>query len=100
MRKKTEDKLLQLGITPNLKGFSCICEAVEILSKESDIKTTALYEIVGKRFEITGSMAERRIRHAISKALLFELEKNGFSGTKNSEFLYTLTLIVKREAQE
>ena len=34
MRKKLEDLLLQIGITPNLKGFTYICDMVEIIKAD------------------------------------------------------------------
>lgn len=68
MRKKCEEILLQLGITPNLLGYTYIADAVEIIGKEDErVKTTALYEIIAERRGTTYCKVERPIRHAISK---------------------------------
>lgn len=48
MRKKCEEILLQLGITPNLLGFTYIADMVEIINSE-DTKITAMYAIVSKK---------------------------------------------------
>lgn len=97
MRTRIENILLKLRITPNLKGFNCICEVVEMILKEPDIKLMDCYSLVGQKLGIDASSVERVIRHCVKKIDLNEWEKIGGSGTKNSEFIYTLALILKRE---
>ena len=40
MDKKIKCILLELGITPNLKGFKCICEAVSYIIENDNAKIT------------------------------------------------------------
>lgn len=97
MREIIEDYLIMLGITPNLKGFSCICESLEIIRDEDDIKITGVYEIVARKFNTSSACVERRIRHAISKIDRETWKMIGGNGVKNAEFLYTLALIARKE---
>lgn len=95
MDKKIKSILLELGITPNLKGFKCICEAVKYISENEDAGTTDVYEHVAKRFNYEISHVERAVRHSISKA-----DKNseawdryvGYKKVTNSTFLWVLAL--------
>lgn len=97
MRRKTEDVLLELGVTPNLQGFDYICKAIEIIanSKEKLKMVDGLYMDIAKEFGITNSGVERVIRYAISK-----MDKNskawqeyiGIEGTTNSAVLLTLAM--------
>ena len=48
MRKKIQDTLLDLGVTPNLKGFNYICDAVEMINKEGRIKVTYIYNKIAR----------------------------------------------------
>lgn len=109
MRRKCEEILLQLGITPNLLGYTYIADAVEIIGKEDEkVKTTALYEIIAERHETTYHKVERPIRHAISKVDVdceafkecfnnanMKNKKNGH--ITNTVFLYTLAYRLKEE---
>lgn len=96
MRAKIEKELMEFGIRPKLKGFSSICEAVEILINDLAIKITTLYSIIAQRTNITEIAVERRIRYAISKLDLKKWESiGGFPHITNAEFLCTLTVIVR-----
>lgn len=102
MRRKTENVLLELGITPNLKGFDYICEAVEILStpKERVKIVNGIYADIAKEFNTTNTRVERAIRHAISK-----MDKDseawekymGIKNTTNSAVLYTLSIKLQED---
>lgn len=99
MRRKIENALLELGVTPNLKGFDYICRAVEIIStsKERTKIVDGLYADIAKEFGTTKTRVERGIRHAISKIDVCAWNNYGGSGLKNSEFLYTLALKINQE---
>lgn len=100
MRRKIESKLLELGITPNLKGFKGITDAVEYIVQNDDCLMEQVYKEVSKSCKLNGySSAERVIRHAISKINVKKWKEMGGQGTKNSEFLFTLAFIVKGELE-
>lgn len=94
MRKKVGDALLQLGITPDLKGFNYIIDMVEMIDKEGNLKMMYFYEMVAKKNNSTASRVERAVRHCVSKAdRECDTFKRVFDGVKdinNSAFLYTL----------
>lgn len=98
MRERTEDLLLELGITPNLNGFRYICEILEILSEKPHAKITLLYEAIAKKNGLkSGKQVERGIQRAILHADLTVIEDVLKKQTPtNSEFLYTVALIIKR----
>lgn len=100
MRKKVGDALLQLGITPDLKGFNYIIDMVEMIDKGELSKVTAGYAIIAKKYGNTASGIERGIRHAITKIDTKSREYERYIGgnvesqktdyVTNSVFLYTL----------
>lgn len=100
MRKKIGNALIELGITPDLKGFDYICSAIEIISKSNEkIKLVdGVYVDVAKEFDTTASSVGRAIRHAFSK-----MDKNngaykkyiGIDKSTNSALLYTLAYKLK-----
>ena len=103
MRRKIEDRLLGLGIKPNLNGFCYICDCVELImdDEERKFKMMYLYSVVAKNNKTTSRSVERAIRHAISK-INFECWNERYtystcSNLSNSEFLYTLALRIKQE---
>lgn len=65
MKSLTRRTLVQLGLSPNYKGFNAIVEAVDLLVKDPHLKITAVYKIVGSRIGSTYSRVERNIRHSI-----------------------------------
>lgn len=100
MRRKTENVLLELGITPNLKGFDYICKAVNYISADRTIKMGTVYEFIAEDFGTTYSRVERTIRHAISK-----MDKDseawkkymGIKNTTNSAVLYALAMKLQED---
>ena len=99
MRKKIQDTLLELGVTPNLKGFNYICDAVEMINKEGRIKVTYIYDKIARDNNEKTMRVERAIRHAISHVNEETWKSIGGAGLKNSEFLYTLELITREESK-
>lgn len=110
MRKKVGDALLQLGITPDLKGFNYIIDMVEMIDKGKVGKVTVAYKIIGKKRNSTGERVERAIRHAIgnidtsSEAFQTYIGSNalklGSGVMTNSAFLNTFHYRLKEQYQE
>lgn len=98
MRRKIENKLLELGITPNLNGFGCITDAVEYILQNGFCTMQELYTDISNARNLNGyANTERLIRHAISKVDEAKWKAMGGQGIKNSEFLFTLAFILKGE---
>lgn len=98
MRRKIENKLLKLGITPNLNGFECITDAVEYILQNTNCSMKEIYIRVAEIHKLSGySNSERVIRYAISKVDEEKWKAMGGQSMKNSEFLYTLAFILKGE---
>lgn len=98
MRRKIENKLLELGITPNLKGFGYMADAVEYIMSNNGCFMKDVYIQVAAINKLNGySNTERAMRHAISKADEEKWKAIGGQGVKNSEFLFTLALLLKEE---
>lgn len=102
MRKKIENALFELGITPDLVGFNQICLAVEIISnsKGREISVCKVYEDVAKELGTIRSRVERGIRHAFSK---MDIESEAFikyfntDKLTNSALLYTLAYRLRED---
>lgn len=66
---RIKNLLKRLGISPSLKGFEYIAEAVAMVYENSDIvrggTTKILYPEIAKKFSDTPMRTERAIRHAI-----------------------------------
>lgn len=102
MRKKIENVLFELGITPDLVGFNQICSAVEIISNSRE-RRKMVYEVypeVAKELNTTASRVERGIRHAFTKIDKESEAFNkylGISSMTNSALLYTLAYRLKED---
>lgn len=77
-----------LGVTPNLKGYDYLREAVTINLKEGNIAITRqLYPTIARQYNTTPGRVERAIRHSISKIYKNgndEIVLNVFGNTKNA----------------
>lgn len=101
--------LMDLGITPNLKGFDYICTAVALVSIDKDKYqcniTKSLYPDIAKAHSSTITKVERNIRHAISKAIQLDHGEMksliGISPYKNSvtnsEFIFSLVSVLETD---
>ncbi len=100
MRKKIENALFELVITPDLRGFNYICRGVEIIasSKEKVDMVKGLYVDIAKEFNTTQTGVERAIRHAFTKV---DVEGEAFAKylnigkLTNSALLYALAYRLK-----
>lgn len=103
MKRKIQDRLIMIGITPNLQGFDYIGRAVELMIEDKRYVrniVSGLYRKIARDYETVPSCVERSIRHAISKVNREEWGKYTNSCTyKNSEFLATLALMIQREVE-
>jgi two-component system response regulator (stage 0 sporulation protein A) len=108
--ERIEDKLLALGVKPNLLGFGYTVDAVEIWIERGGRMsiTKELYPEIAAKNGTTRSKVERDIRHAIETAYelyggedfaaLFGTKDNPEKGKlTNGEFIATLALLVARE---
>lgn len=100
--------LAEVGLNPKYKGYTFIVDALLIIENEGgpvNLKITALYSRLSKRFKANTSNVERDIRYAITLGLgsmsKSELKKFGFvnSGSDsictNSTFLATMYFRIK-----
>ena len=89
MRDKTIDVLLQMGVPASIKGFTYICDAIELFDTDPyypDGKICSLYFEIARLHETTVSRVERAIRHAFEVALT-KGERDTYSGTLRSHLL-------------
>lgn len=86
-RDKIEDKLLQLGITPNLRGFNYLASA--IATYQFDMPMMEVYTAVAEEYSTEPSRVERCIRHAKDKC-------EQYVKTANSEFIALISIEIKR----
>lgn len=67
---KYSERLLDLGVTPNLLGFNYLCEACEIVeSNRLASATRQVYPLIAGKYNTTSSRVERAIRH--TKDIIF-----------------------------
>lgn len=97
---KVENALFELGITPDLAGFSYICSAVKIIqgSKKRTRVVDGIYSGIAKEFDVTTDAVEQGIRYAFGKIDRgSEAYKKyiGVSGKANSALLYALAYKLK-----
>ena len=72
MKDYVIDALISIGIPAGIKGFSYICDAMELFSTDPyypDGKISVLYIDIAKKYHTTPSRVERSIRHAFDIAL-------------------------------
>lgn len=106
IKDRAKDVLLKMGMPASILGLKYIVDAMELFdSGLEDVKTIALYEEIGKRYNVSGSRVERAIRHAlgivITKGKLSEVEKYlSFNCTTNSNQLNLLYYRLKWEEKE
>ncbi len=71
LEEKISKIFINVGIPPNIKGYSFLREGVRLAVKEPGIinsVTKELYPRIGEKFSTTPSKVERAIRHAIEVA--------------------------------
>lgn len=108
MRDKTIDVLLQMAVPASIKGFTYICDAIELFDTDPyypDGKICSLYFEIARLHETTASRVERAIRHAFEVALtkgdrdIVELYLD-CEHTQNSNLLKTLYFRMQQEERK
>ena len=90
LRNEAADILIKYGVTPELKGFKYICDAVEIISSDNNVKTMELYSMIASMNHDEPDRVERSLRHAIGKMSDEGLKELKMTGCRaNSKFLYS-----------
>lgn len=106
IKDRAKDVLINMGMPASILGLKYITEAMDLFDTGlEDVKIIALYEEIGKKYNVSGSRVERAIRHAfgvvINKGKQYEVEKYlSFICTTNSNQLNTLYYRLKWEEQE
>jgi hypothetical protein len=106
IKDRAKDVLIRMGMPSSILGLKYIVDAMESFdSGLEDIKITALYKIIGEKYNASGSQVERSIRHAfglvVTKGKLSEVEKYlSFNCTTNSNQLNLLYYRLKQEEKE
>lgn len=89
-----ENRLLSLGVTPNLLGFGYAIDAINYINGSGCKNMTEIYKYVANKNCVKNySCIERGIRHAISKINTEKWQEFGGIGKTNSEFLHVIALI-------
>ena len=80
MDRRIADMLLSCGITPHIKGYGYIREAIRIIHDASPRRTLKitreLYPMIAEIYDTTPSRVERAIRHAIEKCWALGVEED------------------------
>lgn len=100
LKKRAEDRLLELKVLPHLSGFSAICEAVEILDRDKSFRIAEVYEEIARKRGVCAKVVECNIRYAISKMDISVYRAMGGNCKKkprNKELLLMMLLWVSRE---
>lgn len=100
MRKKIEDTLISLGISPSLKGFTYLTKSVEIVLDDDNHRMgmTEIYHMVSDECLTSWRAVERNIRCAVSKVDAELWSKySGIKKTNNADFVFTLALKIRQE---
>ena len=87
--------LISFGVTPALKGFYYILDAVEIVANNQNIKTMDMYEIIAIRHNTEACRVDRSLRHAFSKISEYH-KANYFGDVKYSNMGY-ISIIAWKE---
>lgn len=108
MRDEVIDVLLKIGIPAGMRGFTYICDAMEMFDKDpyyENGKICILYYEIAKKHDSTQARVERAIRHAFetatTKGNLDMVEKYlTLTNTQNSNLLKTLYIRIKQEQRK
>lgn len=70
-KEQIEDALMELGVTPRLKGFNHIVDSVFLIDKDNSYigEIGELREAIALQNSITPSKVEKNMRHALNIAL-------------------------------
>lgn len=108
--------LKKLGVSPDLKGYACLREAIEMVMNDETLLhlgvTKTLYPTIAQKLNTTASRVERAMRHAIETSISkvdLELCEDVFGGVisadkgkpTNSQFIGCVAdyLVLAREQE-
>lgn len=86
-RKIIKEFVLNMGITPELKGYEYIIESVEKLITAPNTKLIKLYTDIAKSHNVTASSVERAIKHAINTVF------KEYDGIKSAEKIFHCRIV-------
>ena len=89
-RKIIKEFVLNMGITPELKGYEYIIDAVEKLIAAPNTKLIKLYTDIAKSHNATASSVERAIKHAINTVF------KEYDGIKSAEKIFHCRIVSDR----
>ena len=108
-----EDRLISLGIRPNLSGFTVLADMIELWMREQDEnrelpRICDLYDCIAIKSGSYRSRVERSVRLAVGKmyesldeneiSVVFGPGRKKMDGTvTNGEFIATVALLVRRD---
>ena len=95
LKDRVRDSLIELGVTPALKGFYYILDAVEIYTDNPGIKAMDMYEVIAIRHNTEAKRVDRSLRHAFSKISEYH-KANYFGDIKYSNMGY-ISIIAWKE---
>ena len=105
--RKVEQVLSLIGVPANLVGFKYIKDAVMILQRDKEnVKWTALYFEIGKKYGKSMQQVERGIRYALQTARSHTEKRDdiehyiGFEGSNNSSSISLLYKIIRGETED
>lgn len=101
LQSRISQELINIGVPAHLKGFSCLCKAVElVLTDEKYLHKISgcLYPDVAARFGVSVKAVERAMGTAIDKTEHKEMFRRANSGrVYTSRFVMTVAEIIKRD---
>ena len=86
-RNTIREFILKIGITPELRGYEYIIDAVEKLIAAPNTKFIKLYSDIAKSHNVTASSVERAIRHAINAVF------NKYGGIELAEKIFSCRIV-------
>ena len=104
--RKVEHVLSLIGVPANLVGFKYIKDAVMILQNKENVKWTALYSEIGRKYGKSMQQVERGIRYALQTARSHTEKRDdiehyiGFAGSNNSSSISLLYKMIRGETED
>ena len=95
LKDKVGDLLISFGVTPALKGFYYILDAVEIYIGNPGIKAMDMYEVIAIRHNTEAGRVDRSLRHAFSK--ISEYHKASYFGDVKYTNMGYISIIAWKE---
>lgn len=95
LKDRVGDLLISFGVTPALKGFYYILDAVEIYIGNPGIKAMDMYEVIAIRHNTEAARVDRSLRHAFSK--ISEYHKASYFGDVKYTNIGYISIIAWKE---